>query len=401
MTVSIYLKNVSKKFSLAQQTRSRSWQEMALKLFSRKRDAKGSFWALKDISFEVYRGETFSLIGANGAGKSTLLKLLTHIVRPTQGTIEISGRISALLELGTGFHPDLTGRENIFLGGALVGLSRLEINKNIQEIIDFADIGQFIDVPVRHYSSGMFVRLGFALATHVNPDILIVDEVLAVGDASFQKKCLEKIHEMRHQGVTIIFVSHDMNIVRSISDRVLWLKNGSIQQIGVPDEVIQTYLADQRAIYQGEVKPKHNHSNTNKIVEIESVEFLNSNGNRVETLETGQQATIRINYLAHQPVKHPIFGLAIYDGDGTHVNGPNTEGSNFVIESIEGRGALEYRIKFLPLLSGTYSLTVGIFDGTHTITYDYQDRAFNFTVKQKDIREMYGLVYIPADWQTS
>ncbi|HXV98866.1 MAG TPA: ABC transporter ATP-binding protein, partial [Anaerolineae bacterium] len=337
---------------------------------------------LKNVSFEVYQGETLSLIGANGAGKSTLFKLLTRIIRPTYGTIEIQGRVSALLELGTGFHPDLTGRENIYLGGTLAGLSQAEVEQNIQAIIDFADIGQFIDAPVRHYSSGMFIRLGFALATHISPDILVVDEVLAVGDVSFQKKCLEKIHQMRHQSVTVILVSHDMSVVRAISDRVLWLKNGLVQAVGSPDEIIQAYLADQRAVGQPGRKLEKRGQEAGKIVEIESVEFLNGSGKSVLTLETGHEATIRINYLAHQRVEMPIFGLAIHSSNGIHVNGPNSDIDDFPIDFIEGRGSVEYEISFLPLLGGTYSITVGVFDRTTTITYDACDRTFSFVVKQ-------------------
>ncbi len=397
-TPAITFEHVSKKFRL-EQSRSRSFQEMLLGLFRRQKSPSTTaslFWGLKDVSFTVFPGEMFSIIGPNGAGKSTLLKLLTSIVKPTTGTITINGRISALLELGTGFHPDLTGRENIYLSGAMVGLSRTEVAKNTAEIIDFAGIGQFIDVPVRHYSSGMFVRLGFALATHLDPDILILDEVLAVGDDSFQKKCIKKIRETRRQGTTIIFVSHSMSIVNSISSRVMWLNNGQVQQIGPPEAVIQAYLAAERGP-QGEDTPE-SPPPPDKVVEIQGVEFINEAGQPVSHLETGQKAAIRINYLAHRPVKNPVFGLAIHK-NGTQINGPNTETAGFKIECLQGAGAVDYQIDFLPLLGGTYSLTVGIFDDTHTITYDARVDNIYFTVTQEITREIYGLVHIPARWR--
>ncbi len=389
-------------FSLAQ-SRPRSWQEGLLKLFSRHEPSGAPqeryFWVLKDIDLEVYQGETVSLIGSNGAGKSTLLKLLANIIRPTHGTIYINGRVAALLELGAGFHLDLTGRENIYLSGSMAGMSRAEVGQRLQDIIEFADIGRFIDVPVRHYSSGMFVRLGFALAIHVNPDILVVDEVLAVGDESFQRKCIEKIHETRHRGATVILVSHNMNVIRAMSDRVVRMKKGRIEQIGKPDEVVQAYLADHQASLSGKDKTETSGSG-NKTVEITHVEFFNGENKPVTVLETGQPAIIRINYIARQRVERPIFGLAIHRSDDIQINGPNTDVANYIIDYIEGCGALEYDISFLPLLSGTYFVTVGVFDSTHTVTYDFCDRAFNFIVQQQaGSKEMYGLVYIPAQWR--
>lgn len=401
MTIAIRFENVSKKFSL-EQSRPRSWQETLLNLFQRKTSEEtqeSNFWVLKDINFEVYAGETLSVIGANGAGKSTLLKLLTNIIRPTHGTIELNGRVSALLELGTGFHPDLTGRENVYLGGILAGLSRSEIKAQMPNIANFADIGRFMDVPVRHYSSGMFVRLGFALAIHVNPDILIVDEVLAVGDESFQKKCMEKIYETRNRGATVLLVSHGMSVIRSMSDRVIWLQAGQIEKIGEPDEVIRAYMGEQQTKMAEQQVFEAEKVDEKKVVEVKEVEFFNGESKQVSTLETGQPATIRIHYLAHKRIERPIFGLAIHRQDDVQVNGPNTDIANFAIDYVEGPGVIEYQVNFLPLLNGTYLVTIGVFDNTHTITYDFCDRKFPFTVRQKDIRELYGLIYIPARWR--
>lgn len=202
---------------------------------------KENFIALKDISFEIHGGETFGIIGRNGAGKSTTLGLIAGVIRPTAGEITISGRISPLLELGTGFHPDLTGRENIFLNGILLGLTRREVTQRYDAIVDFSELGSFINSPMRSYSSGMYMRLGFSVAVHTNPEILLVDEVLAVGDAEFEKKCISKMHEFKDIGVTIVFVSHDMDGMRSICDRVALIEGGKLAALGSPEESIRLY----------------------------------------------------------------------------------------------------------------------------------------------------------------
>ena len=188
------------------------------------------FWALRDVSFEVYEGETFGLIGENGSGKSTMLKCLTKILRPDEGTVAVNGKVSALLELGAGFHPELSGRENVFLNGAILGLSQKELRRRFDEIVDFAGVGAFIDEPVKNYSSGMYVRLGFSVAINVDPDVLLVDEVLAVGDEAFQRKCNEKFAELRNQGKTIVLVSHGLGTVQNLCDRVAWFSHGHLMQ---------------------------------------------------------------------------------------------------------------------------------------------------------------------------
>ena len=223
MSIAITIDHVSKEF-LLEQAAPRSFQELVVDVFKhRERPRAERFLALDDVSLEIKYGETVGLIGPNGAGKSTLLKMVAGIIKPTVGEVEVNGRVGALLELGAGFHPDLTGRENIYLNGSILGLSRAEIRDKIDKIIAFAELERFIDAPVRHYSSGMYVRLGFSVAVHTEPEILLVDEVLAVGDAAFQRKCMDKIDEMRGAGVTILFVSHSAELVRKICKRAVWL----------------------------------------------------------------------------------------------------------------------------------------------------------------------------------
>ncbi len=233
----IKFQNVSKQFKLSQLP-VRSLQDMFV--FSRNKEMRGRrhFWALEDISFDIFPGETVALVGRNGSGKSTILKLISRIIEPTGGQITVNGRLAALLELGAGFHPDLTGRENIYLNGSILGLGRKVMHTKIDEIIEFAGIGDFIDVPVRNYSSGMQMRLGFSVAVHVEPEVILVDEVLAVGDYSFQLKCLDRIRVMQDQGVTILFVSHDFKAVEDLCSRAIWLEGGHCEDDGPVSEIL-------------------------------------------------------------------------------------------------------------------------------------------------------------------
>ncbi len=237
----ISFENVSKRFRLLKIPR-RAFQDVFVNIFNRETRGKHYFWALQEVSFAIKAGETVGILGTNGSGKSTILKLISRIIDPDAGVIKVAGRLSALLELGAGFHPDLTGRENIYLNGSILGLNRRAMDRKLDDIIDFAGIGEFIDTPVRSYSSGMQMRLGFSVAIHVEPEIILVDEVLAVGDYSFQLKCLERIRQLQKQGVTILFVSHDEEQVRKFCDRVLWLHYGEVITYGPTQEVLKNYL---------------------------------------------------------------------------------------------------------------------------------------------------------------
>src|SRR5215208_2773574 len=243
--IDLELKKVSKKYRIRRKAEaSSSFLRKLVSLRKRKED----FWALKDISFSVQRAEALGIIGHNGAGKSTILKLLSRITTPSSGEIMINGRLSALIEVGSGFHPELTGRENIYLNGSILGMLRREITKKLDSIVDFAELRQFIDTPVKRYSSGMYVRLGFSIAAHLDPDILLLDEVLAVGDASFQRKCIQRITELKENGTTIVFISHDLRSVQKLCDRVILLKKGRIEADGGPEETIALYQSSSQQL---------------------------------------------------------------------------------------------------------------------------------------------------------
>jgi lipopolysaccharide transport system ATP-binding protein len=241
MSAAISFDDVSKRFVLRHE-RAYTVLESVIGLVKPARRSTEEFWALRDVSFEIPDGETFGIIGPNGAGKSTVLKLMARILEPTSGEVTVRGRISPLLELGAGFHPELTGRENVYLNAALFGVSQAEAQNRYDEIVEFSELQDIIDVPLKHYSSGMYMRLGFAVAANIIPDILLVDEVLAVGDEAFQRKCLRKIEEFRREGRTIVFVSHDLDTVRRICRRTLWLDHATVQAVGPTDDVVNAYL---------------------------------------------------------------------------------------------------------------------------------------------------------------
>ncbi len=431
MTTSICFENVSKKFAM-QQYRPRSWQETLVSFFGKKKshdltrhEPKKDFWVLKDINFEVQPGETISIIGANGAGKSTLLKLLTSIIRPTRGKIEINGRISALLELGTGFHPDLSGRENVYLNGAILGLSRQQIKRKLDKIIDFAELERFIDVPVRNYSSGMYVRLGFAVAVHTDPEILIIDEVLAVGDAAFQRKCMDRIDHLRHKGVTIILVTHSTDTVRDICQRAIWLDKGKIRADGPTETVIKQYVwhtyeeespivTAEVATVEEEVTAETAEIETevaeveeeiavapkrwgNGEVTIEKVHFLDGQGHPRDFFATGESFTLEIAYHAKQHIKRPVFGMAIHRNDNIHITGPNTQFANLKISWIEGTGVVRYTVPALSLLEGTYHVSVAVHNWQDTQMFDYHDQLYLFHVMPGE-GERFGLITLNGDW---
>ncbi len=363
------------------------------------------FWPLRQVSFTVQRGETLGIVGPNGAGKSTLLKLVTGILEPTEGEIRVNGRVASLLELGAGFHPDLTGRENIFLNGSIYGLSRRTIQERMPDIIDFADLGEFIDTPVKHYSSGMYVRLGFAIAVHTEPDLLLVDEVLAVGDAAFQRKSLERLDELRRQGVTVIFVSHSPEMVRSLSTRALWLEDGTIWADGPAEVVVARYLAEtwaseEESTKQAPAEEKEEEPRrwgTGKLL-IEKVRLLDSQGQERRHFHPGEPLTIEIHYCAKNRIPEPVFGLAIHRSDGVHVTGPNTAFAGCRIPWVEGPGVVRYRIPSLPLLEGSYHISLAAHNQEDTEMFDYHDRLYLLRVLAPVEGERYGLMTLQGEW---
>ena len=397
MTAVISIEHVSKEFVL-KQAAPRSFQELVVDLVKRrKRSRVERFVALDDVSLEIEQGETVGLIGPNGAGKSTLLKLVAGIIEPTVGNVRIHGRVGALLELGAGFHPDLTGRENIYLNGSILGLSRNEIRDKIDEIITFAELERFIDAPVRHYSSGMYVRLGFSVAVHTEPEVLLVDEVLAVGDAAFQRKCMDKIDAMRNTGVTILFVSHSPDLVRKICKRAVWLDKGRCVVDGSAEGVAARYL--DHSWTQGEAISGGGRRWGSGKVRIIDVRLLDGEGREQQRFRTGEPMTVQMHYEARVHVEEPVFGIAIHRSDGTHITGPNTHFSDYVIECIDDVGTVEYSVPALPLLGGTYELSVTVYDTSCQQAYDHQHRLYTFWVESGDVKERFGIISIPNEWR--
>jgi lipopolysaccharide transport system ATP-binding protein len=318
-----------------------------------KKPQNKDFWALKDVSFQIKQGETVGIIGRNGAGKSTLFKILSRITMPTEGRIRINGRIASLLEVGTGFHQELTGRENIFLNGAILGMTRAEIVRKFDEIVEFSEIANFLDTPVKRYSSGMHVRLAFAVAAHLEPEILIVDEVLAVGDASFQKKCLGKMEDFAQSGRTVLFVSHNMDAVRSLCQRALWLKEGRLCDDGNVEDVIEAYfgsLANERSF--SSTHPEYG-------LVIEKVLLKNSRGEEARQFRPGEELVVEIGYNAQRRVEKPCIALGI-QGTNSSCFTANMLLDGHRPEALEGVGQITCRFKSIPLLPQNYIVKMSI-----------------------------------------
>jgi lipopolysaccharide transport system ATP-binding protein len=399
--------HVSKQFTLHHE-RSRSFQELFLNAIRLRRpSSKEKYWALRDVSFEIAPGEMVGIVGDNGAGKSTLLKLISHIIEPSSGEISVNGRLSALLELGAGFHPDLTGRENIYLNGSILGFGKDEMRRIFDDILEFSEMERFIDVPVKHYSSGMYMRLGFSIAIHVRPDILLVDEILAVGDQAFQLRCLDRINEMKRRGVTIVLVTHNLDTVRDMCNRAIWLDDGLIQAEGSVDYVLEQYMAqvraeDREALRQSESEAQQDSSWRwgTREAEILQVQLLDAGGQERRSYQTGEPFVVRMHYRAHQCIEKPQFGLALYHASGFHINGPNTVFSGLDIEAIEGDGWVDYTIDSLPLLEGTYLVSVSLYDHEGHHAYDHHHQAYTFRVRPSAaIHEEYGSFLIPSRWR--
>ena len=397
MTPAVRFDSVSKRFSL-DIDRPRSLQEMFVQ--RRIRAEAEWFWALRDVSFAIEPGEHVGLIGSNGSGKSTLLKLISRVIQPTTGSITTRGRVAGLLELGTGFHPDLTGRENIFLNASILGISRTDIKRQMDGIIDFADIGPFIDVPVRNYSSGMVVRLGFAITTALQPDVLLIDEVLAVGDQNFQRKCIARLEDLQTQGVTLLLVSHGLGQIRELCDRTIWLAQGAIKADGETDLVSAEYLNAQLATEKKltVVETHQNRFGTHQ-AEITRVELLQADGTTPSYFTSGETFRLRLHYHAPERIDRPTFGLAFYRRDGVHVNGPNSVRDGYEIPCLDGTGCVEYTIEHLPLNPGRYELTVAIYNTNSTVAIDHHHRLYPFEVRSQTDWNEEGVVHIAAHWQ--
>ena len=398
--------DVAKCFSVRHEGRL-SFQSVLMNVLRlRLRQPKQRHWVLRDTSFAVGQGEMLGMVGVNGSGKSTTLKLISRIIEPTTGSIEVNGRVSALLELGAGFHPDLTGRENIYLNGSIVGLSRKEIASRFDDIVQFAELESAIDIPVRYYSSGMYMRLGFSVAIHADPEILLVDEVLAVGDYAFQTKCLRSVEELKRRGVTIIFVSHDLDAVREMCDRAIWLDGGGVRAEGDPERVVEQYLrghADGELAPQGKNgKPFRGQRWGSGEIELTDVRFLDANGVAKTCFVTTEPLRVEMSYVAHKRIKNPVFGMAFHSSEGAWINGSNTSTSGYQVGWVEGEGMIAYCLDSLSLLEGTYLFTAVAYDfgGQMPRAYDHWDKSFLVRVQgSEQIKETLGLVYMPCQWE--
>jgi lipopolysaccharide transport system ATP-binding protein len=327
------------------------------------------FWALHDVSFQVKQGEVVGIIGRNGAGKSTLLKILSRITEPTTGRVTLRGRVASLLEVGTGFHPELTGRENIFLNGAILGMTRAEVKRKFDEIVSFAEVDQFLDTPVKRYSSGMYVRLAFAVAAHLEPEILLVDEVLAVGDAEFQRKCLGKMQDVSHSGRTVFFVSHNMSAVQHLCKRAMLLRDGRIHEDGASSAVIANYLSDAmagRIVALSEWKDRES-TGDGRVVALEVTDDQSSSG----SVRIGGELLIRVQTIFHKPMLDPIFGVVIHDVGGQPLLDIRSSHDNLRIGRVEGAITVEMRVPRIGLYPGRYFLSPWIADSALTSVIDF------------------------------
>jgi ABC-type polysaccharide/polyol phosphate transport system ATPase subunit len=380
-----------------------------------------TFTALEGVSFEVPKGSTFAVIGENGSGKSTLLKLVAGITKPTRGSLAVDGRVSALIELGAGFHPEISGRENVAINAIMLGLTRKEVERRFDEIVEFAELQDFIDAPVKTYSSGMYLRLGFAVAIHVDPDVLLIDEVLAVGDEAFTRKCLDKIAEFHSRGKTILFVTHTLGLVEKMCDDALWLRHGKAVGRGDPKRIVDAYLSyvaggEDRRLAARQARAFATASGDggeapslptdappqstgyragrwgSRAVEIRGVRFLDARARQRHVFVPGETVSIALDVHAKQPVEDFVFGIGLFSAEGTSVYGTNTDLEGFVPRRLAGTAEVRLVLQDLSLVEGTYHLDVAAHrrDGT---PYDYHRGLHSFRVKSR-IRDV-GL-YRPA-----
>jgi lipopolysaccharide transport system ATP-binding protein len=364
------------------------------------------FWALKDVSFEVKRGEVLGIIGRNGAGKSTLLKILSRITEPTQGRAILRGRVASLLEVGTGFHPELTGRENIFLNGAILGMSRAEIARKFDEIVAFAQVEKFIDTPVKRYSSGMYVRLAFAVAAHLEPEILVVDEVLAVGDAEFQKKCLGKMGDVaKQEGRTILFVSHNMTAIQQLCEHAILLQAGSLVDKGGTTEVLSSYLAD---IEAGKVSLRDwTDRDTNNHGRIVSFEICGESGSNVSSVSMGDKLRFVLTVELYRPVVGMQFGIFVHSAVGESILELRSTHDGLYCDSLGGSVTVEAVLDKVGLYPGEYTLSPWVSDRNYTTDIDWVRHCCKLNVVSAPVAKgelglslskKWGKYFVPSFW---
>jgi ABC-2 type transport system ATP-binding protein len=339
------------------------------------------FWALRDVTFDVPEGESLALIGHNGSGKSTLLKVVAGILRPTAGAVRQRGRMAALLELGAGFHPELTGRENVFLNAAFLGLSHKDTERVYDDIVAFAELGDFMDTAVKFYSSGMLVRLGFACAVHVDPEVLLIDEVLAVGDEAFQARCLDRVRWFQRQGRTIVLVTHALDLVRQLCDQAVMLDHGRIHTMGAPDDVVRQMRL---TILKHDLEFAHEEGS--KEIEIESVALFRGAQVLDRPLKPGETFTLQVDLTAHETIDDPVVSFALHDGTNNFVFGADTAREGVALGTVDGRRRVRFAVGPIPFTGGKYWVTLGVHSRDNQRAYHVQEERYSFEVQQADGR---------------
>jgi ABC-2 type transport system ATP-binding protein len=384
-TSAIAVQGVGKRF--------RRWRERPTSLKERVikwRVHADQFWALRDVSVEIPEGQTLGLLGSNGAGKTTLLKVIAGILRPNEGQVLTRGRIATLLALGAGFHSELTGRENVYLNASILGLSRAQIEGLFDEIVAFAELEDFMDTQVKFYSSGMYVRLGFAVAVHVDPAILLVDEVLAVGDIAFQRKCIDRVKAFQEEGRTIVFVTHDPALVLRICDRAIMLEHGEVKVAGDPEDVVRDFrlaMARQDLAYGWDRGTKE--------IEIISSEVFGADGSTRDWFAPGDEMVIQLDLKANAVVEDPVVSFAIHDQQNILVFGTNTSWRGLTWPRFEGKHRVQFLLKSLPFVRGRYYVTLGVHSRDSTRVYHLQEQHYSFAIVRGE--ENPGLVFIPVE----
>jgi ABC-2 type transport system ATP-binding protein len=392
----VLLDGLGKRFRL---THDRNWTLKATVLAGH-RTRYEEFWALRGIDLDIPHGSTFGIIGGNGSGKSTLLKMLAGILRPDEGTATVNGRLSALLELGAGFHPELTGRENVYLNGAILGFTSKEIRRRFDDIVGFAELDRFIDEPVRNYSSGMYVRLGFSVAIHVEPEILLVDEVLAVGDHTFQKRCLDRFAQLKAEGRTIILVSHDLDMVGWLCEQTAWIQQGTLRAVGPSPNVIERFLDgadDSPTPVAPSPSAPRRFGGLGPDDLVRAVDLVDANGHPMDRVGSGRPVRFRVRVDADQVGEPVTVALGLYRADGTHVASINSGAAARAADEA-GTVEVDYAVDSLAVQPGIYELSVALHDATMRRVFERHTHLVRFEVEPTGVDQQNGLVALGGTW---
>ncbi len=407
---SIEVRGLSKRYVLGERAESGQLREHLVKLFQFGRSAKrpNILWALRDLSFEVPEGQVVGIIGRNGAGKSTLLKILSHITHPTSGNVRVQGRVASLLEVGTGFHEELTGRENVYLNGSILGMKRREIDRHFDAIVEFSGLAQFIDTPIKRFSSGMRLRLGFAVAAHLDPDVLIVDEVLAVGDAGFQKKCIATMADLRSGGRTVLFVSHNMAAVENLCSRGIWIDKGQLRMDGVSKDVIKAYLSTYVSDDAKNAELSVAGRTGSGEVRYTDIELLAPDGSPSPIIQSGDALTLRLHFRAEEPIMQPNFAVRFFTSMGTLITETSSWLHGVTVQSLAvGEGYVDLRLGALNLIPSRYMISLAINGGVEGGLMDGEVHAFldvepsGATGAVRALSSRHGIVYFNQRWDVS